>query len=194
MTTRLFGLYARSRRIGPVLGLIVAAAVLRWGMRPWLTGGGTFAVLLELVLATIAATVVAAGLTGPFGLVERSAGSRLPMLRGGQLAATIAVAAAGCAVTTSVAQSLRDLAGFVGIALVMGGVFGAQRCWALCLGYALVCAGEVDLGQHPAWAWPVRPAGDVGSLVAATVLLAAGVTVAVWSPRVKDQTVAGSAA
>lgn len=183
MTTRLFGLYARSRRIGLVLGLIVAAAVLRWAVRSWLTGGGTFAVLLELVLATIAATVVAAGLAGQFGLVERSAGSRLPMLRGGQLAATITVAAAGFAMTTSAAQGVRDLAGFVGIALLAGGVFGARRCWAPCLGYALVCAGEVDLGEHPAWAWPLRPAGDVGSLVVAVALLAVGVAVAVWSPR-----------
>ncbi len=183
MTARLIGLYARSRRGGWLCGVIVVAAVARWVVRTWVSGPSPFAMLLWLMLVTVAATVVAGGLAGPFGQVELSAGNRLPSLRIGQVVGTVVLAAAGFAVAVAIAgspvvESIRDLAGFIGIALLTGRLVGAHRCWTVPIGYALVCAGEIDLGEQPAWAWPIQPAGDVWALVTAGVLLVAGVVVA----------------
>lgn len=175
MTTRLIGLYARSRRVGWCLAVIGGTAGVRWLVRIPAAGPGVFATLLRLVLLVAAATVVAAGLAGPFGSVERTAGTRLPWLRCGQVFATTLVAAGAFALTGT---SMRDLAGFVGLTLLTGAVLGPARCWTVPLGYVLVCASEVDLGEQPWWAWPLRAAGDVGALAVAAVLLVAGVVVA----------------
>ena len=67
MTIRLVGHYARSRRVGWLLAVLCVVAALRWSVRPWTSGAGMFAVLLQLLLATAAATAIAAGLAGPFG-------------------------------------------------------------------------------------------------------------------------------
>lgn len=175
MTTRLITLYAHGRRVSWCLAAILVAAVLRWVLRDLAAGPGLSANLLRWVLLIAAATVVAAGLAGPFGLLERSAGTRLPWLRFGQIVVTTAVAAGGFALAGG---SLRDLAGFVGITLLAGAVLGPTRCWIVPLGYVLACVGELDLGEQPWWAWPVRAAGDPVALVAAVVLLVAGVVVA----------------
>lgn len=175
MTTRLVVLYARGRRVGWCLALIVMAAGIRWLVRIPATGPGVFATLLRLVLPITAAVVVATALAGPFGLVERSASTRLPWLRCGQVLATTLVAAGAFALTGA---SMRDLAGFVGLALLAGAALGPARCWIVPLGYALACAGEVVLGEQPWWAWPLRAAGDTGALAMAMVLLVAGVVVA----------------
>jgi len=175
MTTRLIGLYGRTRRVGWCLALIGVTAGFRWIVRIPATGPGVFATLLRLLLLIAAATVVAGGLAGPFGLVERSAGTRLPWLRCGQVVATTLLAAGGFALSGT---SMRDLAGFVGLTLLTGALLGPARCWTVPLGYALVCAGEVDLGEQPWWAWPIRAAGDMGALAMAVVLLLAGVVAA----------------
>jgi hypothetical protein len=155
--------------------VIIVVAGLRWALRVPASGPGVFADLLQWVPLVAVATVVAAGLAGPYGVLERSAGSRLPWLRFGQIVGTTAVAAGGFALAGG---SLRDLAGFVGITLLAGAVLGPTRCWIVPLGYVLACVGELDLGEQPWWAWPVRAAGDPVALVAALVLLAAGVALA----------------
>lgn len=175
MTIRLIGLYARSRRVGWCLAVIAVTAGVRWLVRIPATGPDAFATLLRLVLLIAAATIVTAGLAGPFGLVERSAGTRLPWLRFGQVLATTLVAAGAFALTGT---SMRDLAGFVGLTLLTGAALGPARCWIVPLGYALACASEVVLGEQPWWAWPLRAAGDTGALAISMVLLVAGVVVA----------------
>ncbi len=174
MTLRLIGLYASSRRVGWALAGIVMVAMLRWVVRTYTSSGGQSAVLLELMPVTAAATVIAAGLVSPFGAVERSAGTLLPALRTGQVLGTTLVAAAGFAITGSV----RDLVGFVGIALVTARLLGARRCWIFPLGYALLCAGEVELNEYPAWAWAIQPADSLWAFVIACLLLAAGLVAA----------------
>jgi hypothetical protein len=139
------------------------------------TGPGVFATLLRLVLPIAAATVVTAGLAGPFGLVERSASTRLPWLRCGQVLTMTLIAAGAFALSGT---SMRDLAGFVGLTLLTGAALGPARCWIVPLGYALACASEVALGERPWWAWPLRAAGDTGALAMAIALLVAGVVVA----------------
>jgi hypothetical protein len=186
MTIRLLTLYLRGRRVGAVVAVVCASVVLRGILAPWTSDGGPFAVLLSFAVTIVAATAVAGGLAGPFGEVERPAGGLLPALRGSQLVGTSLIAGVGCAVAVavrdqSVAGSLRDLAGFVGIALLTGLVFGADRCWSVPLGFALVCAGEVDLHQYPVWAWPVRPVTDTASVVIAALLLVLGVVLTVRS-------------
>jgi hypothetical protein len=175
MTARLIGLYARSRRAGWCLAAITVTAGLRWLVRTPATEPGVFATLLRLVLPIAAATVVTAGLAGPFGLVERAAGTRLPWLRCGQVVATTLVAAGAFALAGA---NMRDLAGLVGLTLLTGAALGPARCWIVPLGYALACAGEVVFGEQPWWAWPLRAAGDVGALAMAMALLVAGMVVA----------------
>lgn len=178
MTTRLIGLYTRSRQVGWCLAVIAVTAGLGWLARTPATGPGVFATLLRLVVLIAAAIVVTAGLAGPFGWVERSAGTRLPWLRCGQVLATTLVAAGAFALTGA---SMRDLAGFVGLTLLTGAALGPARCWIVPLGYALACASEVVLGERPWWAWPLRSAGDTGALAIAMLLLVAGMVVA--TPR-----------
>jgi hypothetical protein len=175
MTARLIILYARSRRVGWCLAAIAVTAGFRLLVRTPAIGPGVFATLLRLVLLIAAATVVAGGLAGPFGLVERSAGTRLPWLRFGQVFVTTLLAAGGFALTGT---SMRDLAGFVGLTLSTGAAIGPARCWIVPLGYALACVSEVGLGEQPWWAWPLRAAGDTGALAMAMVLLVTGVAAA----------------
>ena len=179
MTTRLINLYARSRRVGWCLAVIVVMAGIRWLVRTPATGPGVFATLLRLTLLIAPAVVVTAGLAGPFGLVERSATTWLSWLRFGQVLATTMVAAGAFALSGT---SMRDLAGFVGLTLLAGAALGPLRCWIVPLVYAFACVGEVVLGEQPWWAWPLRAAGDTGAITTATVLLVAGVIVAPRRP------------
>ena len=183
MTIRLLTLYLRSRRIGRVAAVVVGSAVT-WGvLLPWASGVGPFAMLLRLVIAVAAATGIAGGLAGPFGETETSAGTRFPALRASQIAGTALLAGAAFAVVTAIRQgsvviTVRDLAGLIGLALLTGAVIGASRSWSVPLGYALLCSGEVDLNQHPFWAWPLQPAADSPAMTLAVGVLATGAVLA----------------
>lgn len=189
MTTAVLVRYLRGRRAGWGALLVVAAAVLRRSLVPWSTAPGPFTTMVSLLTVAVAAAAIATGLASPFGEVERSAATLLPRLRATQLLGASALAAAGFALAAasgglSVVACLRDLAGFIGIALLAGIVLGAHRCWTVPLGYVLVCAGEVDLSEYPLWTFPTRPAGDAAAAVAAVVLLAVGAGAAsVAGPR-----------
>jgi hypothetical protein len=183
MTIRLLTLYLRSRRIGRVVAVVVGSALAWAVLLPWASGVGPFALLLRLVIAIAAATGIAGGLAGPFGETEVSAGTRFPALRAGQIAGTALLAGVGFAAAaairhTSVVVTVRDLAGVVGLALLTGAAVGALWSWSLPVGYALLCAGEVDLNQQPFWAWPLQPAADSFALALAAVVLVAGVVLA----------------
>jgi hypothetical protein len=178
-------LYLRSRRVGWIALLVVVAAALRRFLVPWSADPGPFTTTVSLTAVAATAAVIATGLASPCAEVERSAATLLPRLRGAQLLGTSALAAAGFTVAAasgglSVGEYLRNLAGFIGIALLTGLVLGAHRSWTLPLGYVMLCAGEVDLGQYPLWAFPVLPAGNAAATGTAVALLAVGaVTVSV---------------
>jgi hypothetical protein len=183
VTVPLLALYLRGRRVGWAALLVVIAAELRRAVVPWTHTTGPFTTTVSLLLIAAAATVVAAGLTGPFGEAERSAGGLLAPLRLTQLTGTGALAAAAFAVAAatgnlSVAECLRDLAGFLGIALLAGAVLGGQRCWIPPVAYVLLCAGEQDLEQYPLWTWPILPTGNDSATLVALALLAAGAATA----------------
>jgi hypothetical protein len=188
---RLCTLYLRSRRIGRVVAVVLGSAVV-WGLLlPWASGVGPFAMLLRLTIAVAAATGMAAGMAGPFGETETSAGTRFATLRAGQIAGTALLAGAGFAAAAaarhaSVLVSVRDLGGVLGLALLTGAVLGAVRAWSVPLAYALLCAGEVDLGQHPFWAWPLHPATDSFALALAAVVFLVGAGLAVLSDGAKN--------
>jgi hypothetical protein len=181
ITGRLLPLYLRSRRAGWIAPVVLAIAGVRRVLVPWTSDTGPFAVMMSLLLVGAAASVVATGLVSPFGDTERSAGGPLPALRITQMLGTALLAAAGLAVAAAtgglaVAASLRDFTGLLGIALLTGVVLGAHRCWTLPLAFAMICSGEVDLGQHPTWAWPTLPASNLNTIGIASALLILGAT------------------
>lgn len=182
LESRLLLLHLRSRRAGWIVVAVLAVTAVRRIVVPWTAGTGPFDMLVSLLLVGAAASMIATGLASPFGDTERSAGGRLPTLRGAQLLGTALLAAAGFTVAAAtgglpVTDYLRDTAGFLGIALLTGAVLGAQRCWSLPVAFAVVCSGEVDLHEYPAWAWPILPAGDLAATGIAVTLLVLGATV-----------------
>jgi hypothetical protein len=182
MPGTLLSLHLRSHRAGWVTLLALAAAVLRRILGPWTSGSGPFDTMLSLMFVAAAGTLITAGMATPFGDAERSASGLLPLLRLSQLAGTSLVAAVGFALAAgtgglSTAGNLRDLGGFIGIALLTGVAVGAGRCWVAPLGYVVLCAGEVDLGQHALWAWPTLPITDPQATIVAGILLILGAVV-----------------
>lgn len=178
---RLIGLHLRARQTGRgVVALAAIAAALR-ASQPWTGGSGLFPQVVLLLLTAAAASAVATGTHNPFGEVEHTASSPLPVLRGAHLLTLTGVALAGTAVAALTATYgvggvalLRNLAGFTGIALLTAGILGAQLAWTVPLGYVLYCGGEIDLHLSSLWSWPIRPGADRAAAVVAVALLTAG--------------------
>jgi hypothetical protein len=177
----LIRLHLRARQTDrAALALVATAAALR-ASQHWTAGSGLFPKTILLLLSAAAATAVATGTGNPFGEIEHTASSPLPMLRLTHLLtltctalAVTALAGLTATYTVSGAALLRNLAGFTGIALLTAALLGTHVAWTVPLGYVLYCAGDLDLRISNLSTWPTRPDSDRVATAAAVVLLAAG--------------------
>ncbi|HEY5399189.1 MAG TPA: hypothetical protein VIL16_27780 [Trebonia sp.] len=185
-TTRLLRLYAVSRRVPFALIAIAACAV---ALRVMLLGrwDAYGALQLPLVIETAAATATAATAASVFGEPERVTGRWLPYLR---LTATLALTAAAIGALATAAATgahlaggdlvmARNLAGITGLGLLCAAALGGGLSWTGPTGYLVAGVYALYTVWHgPAittpWLWPARPPHDLGGLLSAGAVFAAG--------------------
>ena len=183
---RLAWLFVRSRRAGQAAAGIAVLGVLAWGWG-WWQGDDAMALRLALILFPLAvACLVGAGAGSPFGEAERASGYALPALRLSQLGGLLAM---GMVVFVAVTGSwrvadaswlcARNLAGFIGLALLCARMLGGRLSWLLPSVWGLPTLFAVDAaGGHVArWAWPAQPGRVVWVAALAGALVVAGMVV-----------------
>jgi hypothetical protein len=176
---RLVHLHLRSRRVPLVLLLIVVTAVILRAVKPWTETTGEFAALLPLVLAVAAAGLVASSTRSPFGDPEHAT-YPLRRLRLVQVLILVAVSMVLLGVTRigdDPLATMRNVAGFTGLALLTTPFVGASLAWITPLAYTIYCGGPVDVREVDLWTWPALPSSDTTAAVIALVLLSAGLIV-----------------
>jgi hypothetical protein len=199
--TRLLRLYAVSRRVPFALIAIAACAV---ALRVMLLGhwDAYGALQLPLVIETATATAVAATAASAFGEPERVTGRWLPYLR---LTATLALTAAAIGALAAAAATgaslaggdlgmARNIAGLTGLGLLCAAALGGGLSWTGPTGYLVAGVYALYTVWHgPAittpWLWPARPPHDLGGLLCAGAVCAAGlaaVTVGGARDRLSD--------
>jgi hypothetical protein len=184
--TRLLRLYAVSRRVPFALIAIAACAV---ALRVMLLGhwDAYGALQLPLVIETATATAVAATAASAFGEPERVTGRWLPYLR---LTATLALTAAAIGALAAAAATgaslaggdlgmARNIAGLTGLGLLCAAALGGGLSWTGPTGYLVAGVYALYTVWHgPAittpWLWPARPPHDLGGLLCAGAVCAAG--------------------
>jgi hypothetical protein len=181
---RLIRLHLASRRtLTCLLILIGCAAALRLALH-WLPHTGTLSRQIPLTIEAAAAAAIGVTARSPFGEPERVTGRWLPFLR---LIAVVALA--GCALGALAAGAasghlaggsldlLRDLAGFIGLAMLAAAVLGGGLAWIGPVAYLAVALAAVAGRWGTPWAWPARPPHDRGAAICAAVVFAVGVAV-----------------
>jgi hypothetical protein len=186
---RLVRLYLVSRRVPAALAVLAAcAAVLRIALHwHWGAGGQP----LPLVIEAAAAAAIAVTTAGPFGEPERATGRWLPYLRLGAAIALTAAAVGALAAAAAAAHlpggtldTLRSVAGLVGIGLLSAAVLGGGLSWVGPMAYLLVAEYALTAHSTTPWAWPARPPHDLGAALCAALIFAAGAaTIAVRGAR-----------
>lgn len=181
---RLVRLYLISRRVPAAVAVLAVLGCLLWAALYWqlkIVGGPAAQLAIPLVIETAAAAVVAVSSRGPFGDPERATGRRLPrMCVGTSVALTIvaflllAAGSAGGHLPGGSLALLRNLAGMTGIGLLSAAALGGAFGWVGPMSYLLVIEGGLADGWTTPWAWPGRPAHDLGGALCASVVLAAG--------------------
>lgn len=176
---RLIHLHLRSRRVPFVLLLVAATAVILRVAKPWTETTGEFATLLPLVLAVTAAGLVASSTHNPFGDPEHATHPlrRLRLIHA-LILVTVSTTLLGVArIGADPLATMRNVAGFTGLALLTTPVTGASLAWIIPLAYTIYCGGPVDIHEVDLWTWPALPSSDITTSVIALALLTAGLTV-----------------
>ena len=180
-TRRLVGFYLLSRRVPAALAALVAGAVALHLVLHWTPTSGSFATVLPLLVVGAAAAVVGASLRSPFDESERATGVRLPVLRGATSTGltaigygVLALGAADAHLTLGAVGLLRDLAGVVGVTLLVAALGSGNLAWLGTLSYLLLAITAVPLGWTTPWLWPARPPTDHGAAICAGLAFLAG--------------------
>lgn len=180
---RLIGLHLISRQAPTALAaLVVCGVILRVALQlHWISGGGTLAQQVPVLLEGAAAAIVAITTRNPFGEPERASGRWLPLLR---LGSAVLMTTAGFAVLALAATAahlpegnlavLRNIAGMMGIGLVVATVLGGAPAWIGPLTYAAMAEFTLPGHWHSPWMWPARPADDLGAVLCAGLVFAVG--------------------
>ncbi len=190
---RLFHLHLRTRLVGGTALALVGVAAASWGLLR-LGDGRQLTTLVLTVMPLALALPLGLGLRSPLGEIEETAGSPLPCLRLGHLAALLAIVAlVGTLAATADADAasrwtlLRNSAGQIGLVLIASRLVGSTAAWILPVVYlmAIWAAERANLlGDHNPLLWPVLPAGERPALAVALLLLVVGVGLAArWGPR-----------
>jgi hypothetical protein len=191
---RLARLYLVSRRVPMALALLAGLGALLWVALHWrwnIAGGPAARQFIPLTIQTGAAAVIAVTTFGPFGEAERAAGRWLPGLRLGAAVALTAVAfgalAAGAAaggMPGGTLALLRNLGGMAGIGLLSAAVLGGAFSWTGPMAYLLITEGALAHRSATPWVWPTRAPHDLGGVICACLVIAAGlVLITVRGPR-----------
>lgn len=177
---RLVRLHLASRRAPQVLAIIMAGAVALQ-IAPH---SRTTVRLLQLVIETATAMVIAAATTSPFGDAEHITGHRLPYLR---LATTVTLTAtaiaalsAGCAMAHLPGGTLeipRDVAGVTGIGLLAAATLDGALAWTGPLTYLLIAQHAINAHWTTPWIWPARPSRDLAATLCAALVFATGTAI-----------------
>jgi hypothetical protein len=182
---RLVRLHLASRRAPAALAAVAACAVLLRIVLHW-HWDDYGALQLPLVFESAAAAVIAITSTSPLGEPERATGRWLPFLRLGTVLALTAVAAGALAAAGTgghlaggTLDVVRNVAGLTGIGLLCAAGLGGALAWIGPLAYLL--AGTYNLyaqwhgmGLSTPWIWPARPPHDLGGMLCAGLVFAAG--------------------
>lgn len=186
---RLARLHLASRRVTAALATIAGCSLtlrvaLHWS---WDTYG---ALQLPLILEVGCAAAIGVTMGSPFGEPERATGRWLPVLRLGSALALTAIAIAALAAASlgahlagGIADVARNVTGLVGIGLVCATVLGGALAWAGPVAYMIVGLYGLYSDWHPPalttpWIWPARPPHDLGAVLCALVVFAAGTAAA----------------
>ena len=154
-------------------------------------------VLLFVPLA--AACVLGTSAGSPFGDLDLTAARSLSSLRFLQLSGllvcgslALSLIAVGWELPHAELQLTRNLAGLSGLALLAAHLLGAGLSWTLPLVYVSLVqfAGRNAKGDLASWAWPMQPATDGGSWVAALGLIVCGLALACLSGTRQSRSVA----
>lgn len=196
-TTRLMVLYMRSRRVGWATLTLALLAVGSWIGSAWLfaqpefgIGNGSLRPLL--IFATfVAASVIGASASSPFGETERTAARSLRPLRFGHLAALLLITVFLLLVVLTffdlenvrsshpVLALVRNLGGLVGLTLLTARLIGARLSWTVPLAFVMASylAAKLPDDTFAAWAWQMQPGTDNLSWIIAAALGALGLAV-----------------
>lgn len=181
---RLVRLHLESRHvITCLLIIVVCAAMLRLALQ-WLPRTGVLARQIPLTIEAAVAAAIGVTARSPFGEPERVTGRWLPFLRLGSV-----VLLAGCALGALGAGAasghmaggslglVRDLGGFIGLALLTSAVAGGGLAWIGPIAYLAVSLAALTGRWTTPWAWPARGTHDRGAAICAGLVFAAGVAV-----------------
>lgn len=178
--SRLLRLHLLSRRtIRTAVVLAGIAAVLRV-IQPWTEAPGAIARVLPLLLVAAAAAIVATATRSPFGDAERTS-DLLPGLRLAHLVVLVVLAAGVLALVGGgdPASTVRNLAGYTGIALLTAAVVGPPAAPITVLAYTFACQAAITNHDETVWTWPTLPGSDGSAVSVAVGCLAVGVTAVV---------------
>ncbi|MBG0568652.1 hypothetical protein [Actinoplanes aureus] len=187
-------LYARSRRI--LAALVVIAAVTGAGLalrsqvhQTYTASDSSIPWIMFLPLVTAVAITFTA--RSPLHDLDLTAARplarwRLTTVIGLSLLATasLTVLAAPLSGAHGTTAAVRNLYGFLGLALLGGRLLQGRAAWVPPMTWCLLTATLGDPTSHRlAWDWPVRPDDDFTALCIAALLAVAGVVAAAGGTR-----------
>lgn len=194
MWFRLTTLYLRTRLAALAMGLLVGMTAATW-----LLLKTSYEDSLDRMLFTIAPLALAITIVGSIrftlGEVERSSTSWLPVLRLvhlllllGGVALVLTVANVVLPVSAAGWMLARNVAGYVGLALLSSWLFGTEGLIAPTAYGSLVYLWSLSprgvAAVDPIWMWPTKAADDPVALAVVAVLLLAGLMVgSLWGAR-----------
>jgi hypothetical protein len=181
---RLARLHAASRRVLTCVLVLVACAIALRTALHWLPRSGVYARQIPLIIEAGAAAVIGVTTRSPFGEPERATGRWLPWLRlagcvalTGTAVGALAAGAAAAHLAGGAAGLARDLAGFVGIALLTAAAAGGALAWIGPMAYLAVTLSALTGKWTTPWTWPARPPHDRGAAICAALVFVAGAAV-----------------
>ena len=134
-------------------------------------GSGDALVLLFVTMPLAFATVVGAGLTTPFGEMERTDGFPMERLRATHLVGLLAFSALALGVLGATwtvgnvaGHVLRNFTGYAGLSFMAVRLVDGRLSWSLPFAYAVLAfwLGTTPSGQSAWWAWPRLMPGQEG--------------------------------
>jgi hypothetical protein len=166
----------------------------------WISSSGPGAQQLPTAIEGGTAAVITATTGSPFGEPERATGRWLPFLRfGAALALTgiafgvLSAASASLSLYGGELEVLRNVAGLVGIGLLLSGAIGSAMGWIGPMLYVVVAEYALSAVWTSPWVWPARPAQDLGAAICSVLVFAAGLATTAArgcreSPEIRLQT------
>lgn len=195
---RLMYLFLRSRRVAASLLCLLGVGVITYWMA---RTDFAFRVPLDnesvsikavFLIPLAGAVVISASTFSPFGEVEHIASRSLSLFRCIHLVGLFIGGAVMLLLSASIwkeAQAeiilLRNLGGFVGLALLGIPLLGSRLSWvvAFIFGMLALRLGVLGVGRAVWWAWPFHPAQNSLAATMALVLGVLGLAYACFAPR-----------